>query len=218
MLDHERTPIVTARRVSETSVGFSLASSTLAVVLGIAAGSIVLTAFGAVGFVDAMGSVALVHHFRHALAHESLEDRFERRAHLVVAIGLVAVGAAAVIASAIRLTGSSESDVSALGVALAGVSFVCLVVLSTFKQRIGAWLPSPALIADGHLSGVGAVQALVTLFGIGADALVRLEQGRCDCGDRGRDRGVRTRRAVAARDTRRRVRVRTGPCPSGRGC
>jgi divalent metal cation (Fe/Co/Zn/Cd) transporter len=157
-----------ARRVSEASVVFSAVSATLAVVLGVESSSIVLTAFGAIGYVDMMGSVALVHHFRHALQHDELEDRFERRAHLVVAVGLVAVGSGAFVASIIRLVGSNEADVSPVGIVLAALSFGTLLALSVAKQRIGARLPSPALVADGHLSGIGAVQAVVTLAGIGA--------------------------------------------------
>jgi divalent metal cation (Fe/Co/Zn/Cd) transporter len=165
---HERTPIAAARRVSEISVAFSLVASTLAVGLGVSASSIVLTAFGAVGYVDALGSVALVHHFRHAQQHESLEDRFEHRAHLVVAVGLLVVGSAAIVASGLRLTSDNDADVAAAGVALAASSFVCLLVLARRKQRLGAMVPSPALVADGHLSAVGAGQALVTLAGVGA--------------------------------------------------
>jgi divalent metal cation (Fe/Co/Zn/Cd) transporter len=159
--------LTSARRVSEAAVAWTVTASTLAIFLGVTSASIALVAFGAVGFVDAAGSVALAHHFRHGLKND-LEDRFERRAHRIVAVGLVSVGGATIVVSAARLVGGRAPDVSAAAVVLAAVSSLALVVLSVRKRAIGRRVPSAALMADGHLSAIGAMQALVTLFGIGA--------------------------------------------------
>ena len=129
--------IRSARVVSEISVVWTVCTSTLAIALGIAAGSIVLIAFGAVGYVDAIGSVALVHHFRHGLANDALDDRFERRAHRIVTIGLIAVGTATIITSVARLIQGGSPESSWAGAVTAGASLIVLTVLSRRKQVLG---------------------------------------------------------------------------------
>jgi len=155
-----------ARRVSEVSIVWTVIASTVAIALGVVSGSAVLTAFGAIGCVDAVGSVALVHHFRHALRAAELSDRFEKRAHYIVVAGLAIIGIATIIASALRLVTDASASTSGAGAVVAAVSLVALVALSARKQRVARRVGSRALLADGHLSAVGALQAAVALAGL----------------------------------------------------
>jgi divalent metal cation (Fe/Co/Zn/Cd) transporter len=199
------TTLVAARRVSELAVVWTLTASTLAVILGVESASVALVTFGAVGYVDAAGSIALVHHFRHALAHEALEDRFERRAHMVVSFGLVSVGSAAIIVGALRVVQGGEADASVAAIVLDAVSVIALVALSARKIWVGKRVPSAALVADGHLSAVGALQAFVTLIGLsvpGADAAAAMIVGAVAVG-----LGARSLRQLG----------RTDPAPSAPG-
>src|SRR3954452_19301961 len=141
-----------ARRISEASIAWTLVGSSIAVALGIAAGSSALVAFGLVGYVDLVGSVALVHHFHHALRSDELSDRFERRAHLIVTIGLLLIGLATVVISVMRLASDHRPESSVAGMVLAGVSLVGLSFLAVVKVRIARAVPSAALRSDGHLS------------------------------------------------------------------
>jgi divalent metal cation (Fe/Co/Zn/Cd) transporter len=52
-----------------------------------------------------------------------------------------------------------------VAVVLAAASAVVLVGLAMRKRRVGAAIPSPALVADGFLSLVGALLAAVTVAG-----------------------------------------------------
>jgi divalent metal cation (Fe/Co/Zn/Cd) transporter len=155
-------------RVSLVSVVWTVLASCVAIALGIASDSAALVAFGAIGFVDALGSAGLVYHFRHALRHETLSERVERNAHRLVVMGLFSVGMAAVIAGIVRLVGDDAAESSGAGTVLAGTSIVVLATLSVRKQVLARRVGSHALLADGHLSGVGALQAGVTLFGTAA--------------------------------------------------
>jgi divalent metal cation (Fe/Co/Zn/Cd) transporter len=155
-----------ARRVSEASVVWTVCASTVAIVFGVQSGGVVLVAFGGVGYVDALGSFALVHHFRHALRNSELEDRFERRAHRVVSVGLLGVGAATVAVSIARLLAGSDPEPSFGSVVVAALSLVVLTILSVRKRQVARRIPSAALHSDGHLSAIGALQALVALLGI----------------------------------------------------
>jgi divalent metal cation (Fe/Co/Zn/Cd) transporter len=157
-----------ARHVSEVSVVWTVVASTVAIALGAVSGSAVLTAFGAIGIVDAIGSVALVHHFRHALRTEELSDRFERRAHYIVLAGLGIIGVTTIVASALVLVTDASAGTSSAGAVVAAVSLVALAALSVRKQWVARRVGSRALLADGQLSAIGALQAAVALAGLAA--------------------------------------------------
>ncbi len=167
----EATPVRAGRRISEASIVWTAIASTAAVVLGVAAGSVALVAFGAIGYVDLIGSVALVHHFRHALRHDELSDRFERRAHRIVTIGLMVVGVVTIAVSVIRLAVGQVSETSAGEIIVATASVVALAFLSARKLRIARAVPSAALRSDGHVSMIGATQATIVLLGATVVAL-----------------------------------------------
>src|SRR4051812_38403622 len=122
--------------VSLVSVVWTVIASTLAIGLGISGSSAVLVAFGAIGFVDALGSVALVYHFRHALRHDQISERLENIAHRIVLAGLFVVGSGAVVLGVARLATGATSDQSNAGTVLAAVSLVVLTALSARKQTL----------------------------------------------------------------------------------
>jgi len=164
--------VTSALRVSLFSVAWTVVASTLAVAIGIRSHAAVLVAFGAIGVVDAIGSVALVHHFRRSLRDGEVADEFERIVHRIVLAGLFTVGGASVVVGVVRLALGAGSDASHAGVALAATSLVALSALSLRKQQIAGRISSGALRSDGHLSGVGAMQAAVALAGTGLAAAV----------------------------------------------
>ena len=163
-----RNPVRSALLVSVVSVVWTVAASSVALALGVTGNSAVLVAFGSIGFVDAWGSVALVYHFRHGLRHDELSERLEEIAHRVVVTGLLVVGAGAAVTGLARLAVASTGGSSIPGTALAAISLVVLIGLSACKIRLARGVGSNALLADGRLSGVGAMQAGVTLFGTAA--------------------------------------------------
>ena len=163
-----RPDVNSALLVSVQSVAWTVAASTAAVAIGMQSGTAVLVAFGAIGIVDAIGSIALVYHFQHGLRHDELSEELERLAHRVVLVGLFVVGCAAIIGGLVRLTIDQSSDPSYVGVALAAASLVALIGLSVRKQQVARRVSSNALRSDGHLSAIGATQAAVTLAGTAA--------------------------------------------------
>ena len=89
--------------VSLQSVVWTVSASCVAIGLGVVDHSAVLVAFGAIGFVDVLGSVALVYHFRHTLRHDVLSERLEQIAHRVVIGRSPRVGHGAVVVGGARL-------------------------------------------------------------------------------------------------------------------
>jgi divalent metal cation (Fe/Co/Zn/Cd) transporter len=154
-----------AWRVSLLSIVWTVLASVAAVAVGVASGSGVLVAFGAVGVVDAIGSAALTYHFGHAIRNARISHRLETIAHRVVVFGLLTVGLATIVVEAARLVVSAEAEASVVGARLAAVSLLVLTVLSVRKHSIARRVSSPALRADSHLSAVGATLAAITLAG-----------------------------------------------------
>jgi divalent metal cation (Fe/Co/Zn/Cd) transporter len=154
-------------RVSTASIVWTVASSGAAIILGIAADSIVLVAFGLTGVLDAVGSATLVVHFRHALRHEAFSERYERIALLTVTLGLAVLGSFTIVESGHRLSTGVGARATPAGLTVAAISVAALALLSHRKQQIATRIPSRALRADGWLSATGSLLALVTVVGTG---------------------------------------------------
>jgi hypothetical protein len=172
-----RLDVISALRWSLASVMWTVLSSGFAIFLGVRDGVAVLVAFGAIGLVDGVGSVALVHHFRHGRLHDELSDDLEKRAHAIVLVGLLSVGCAAVIGGLVRLGESASGTAPVAALVLGAVSCLGLSVLSVRKQQLGRALSSNALVSDGHLSAIGAIQAAVTLIGTATTRWLRWHWG-----------------------------------------
>lgn len=164
------TRLRTGRALSIASICWTGLTSAVTITLGVVSGSVVLTAFGGVGAFDAIGSAVLATHFSHALRHESFSDRREHVAQLVVSSGLLVVGAATTVAAVLRLHSGSESDEPLAGIVVAAVSIAVLGFLGVAKRRLGARIPSRALITDGTLSLTGGATAACTVAGTGLNA------------------------------------------------
>lgn len=165
----DRDVLQDALRVSAASALWTLAASIAAVAIGVAGHALALVAFGAVGILDCAASVALVAHFRDAQAGGTAE-RLERLALHVVTLGLLTVGLATASVSVLHLLERPATTSSTASVLLAAVSVVALTLLSLRKRHVAHRLPSHALLADSHLSAVGAVLAGVTLGGTAASS------------------------------------------------
>lgn len=150
-------------RVSLASIAWALTASAAEIFLGVTHRVLTILVFGIAGALDAAGSVTLVVHFRHALRHDELTERHERRATLVVSSGLVALGVLTLLESTRRLVTHEAGGETALGAAIAAASLVLLPVLAFAKQSAGRQLDSTALVADGWLSLSGAVLAAIAL-------------------------------------------------------
>lgn len=159
-----------ARRVSAFSLAWTMAASGVALAAGLAARSLVLVAFALAGTLDAIGSAALVGHFGRAMRTGAVSERLERAVLVVVACGMGAVAASTVAQGVMRLATDRAAEPSVVGTVLAAVSAVVLTRLARVKASLGRALPSPALLADSHLSGFGALLALITLVGTGTTA------------------------------------------------
>ena len=128
-------------RVSVLSIAWTMLASTVAILIGASAANLALFAFGCIGLLDAVGSVALVIHFRHALMHQTFSEPHERVAFLIVTGGLVGVALATIFESLSRLVTRTHGGQTVAGIGVAAVSVVVLGALS--RRKIAVGLPSP---------------------------------------------------------------------------
>ena len=110
--DFHRPHVQSAFTLSVQSVVWTVISSSLAITLGIRSNTAVLVAFGAIGIVDAIGSIALVYHFHQGLRHDELSERLETISHRIVLIGLLVVGCSAVVGGVLRMRFPQKSETS----------------------------------------------------------------------------------------------------------
>lgn len=156
--------------VSLVSLVWSLVTGSVAIGLGLSAGSPTLLGFGAVGLLDGLGSAGLVLHFRHGLRRHALSEEAERLVLRIVTAGLAVTGLATIVLSAYRLVRHWASAPSAPGIVLAAASCVVLALLARRKVRLSGRVPSRALRSDGWVSLTGAVLSAVALAGTGLNA------------------------------------------------
>ena len=153
--------------VSVASFAWTIAAGTAAISIGALGNSLVLIAIGMISLLDGVGSMGLIVHFRHALHHQAVSQRYEQFALRLVTAGMAAIGVATAADGAYRLNAPTLSDPGVPGIMLAGASVVALVVLAGRKRRTAKQIPSPALNADGWVSAIGALLAFVALIGTG---------------------------------------------------
>ncbi len=148
------------------SVVWALAAGIAAIMLGTAAGSVALVAFGLDSLVDASASGVLVWRFGRNGRSGADSGRVEHIAVRLVGAALV-MSALYVTAQAIfALAARSGPGHTAAGLALAGASVFVLPVLAHLKLRLARDLGSGALRGDGVLSAAGAGLAAATLLGL----------------------------------------------------
>ena len=163
----ERAEIVrAAARISWFSIVWSIIVGAVALVSGIAAGSLALVGFGFDSVIDSSASVVLVWRFRiegHSPHHA---ERVERIAERAVGITLLCVALYIVVAATHSLATGGEPGGTAVGVAISIASVAVLPAVAVVKFRIAARLGSRALRGDGMLTAAGAVLAVVTLLAL----------------------------------------------------
>lgn len=163
------TALRSARSVSLASVAWTALVSTLAMIAGLAAGSLTLIAFALAGTLDAAGSAVLADHFDRDLRVSRRSRQSERLALRVISIGMFAVGVSTAVVSLWRLARGSETTSTPAGPVIAGASLVGLSVLAHRKTVIGDRVGSAGLMADAQLSRFGIALAAVSLVGTGVD-------------------------------------------------
>ncbi len=159
-----QTDLRQAVAVSSMSVAWSLTSGIVAIVVGSAAGTLSLLAYGLDAIVDATASVMILLDLRVEIVGG--DPPAHRRAEKAVGIALLVIGTGVTAEAAHSLLNEKPSSHTTVGIVVAVASTLLLPPLAIAKVRIAKRLRSPALQGDGFLTAGGASLAAVTLVGM----------------------------------------------------
>lgn len=129
------------------TIAWNAIEAAVAIVAGIAAGSIALVGFGFDSIVEVLSAGVVVWQFRGELRDGHDEER-ERRALRLIGGSFFVLAGYVLVESGRDLLTDSEPSESPTGIVLAAVSLVVMPALAWAKRRTAAQLGSPTLRAD----------------------------------------------------------------------
>jgi divalent metal cation (Fe/Co/Zn/Cd) transporter len=163
-------------RLEILTVVWMAAEGALALVAGIAAASVLLTAFGFDSIIELIsGAVVLRHLFvESGRAAQEGAETMERRASQISAGLLVLLCIYVVVTSAAGLAFGLKPEGSVIGVLVAAAAVVAMPLLALAKTRANQVINSASLRADIAESITCAYMAAVTLVGIAASTFLSI--------------------------------------------
>jgi divalent metal cation (Fe/Co/Zn/Cd) transporter len=163
-------------RLEILTVAWMAAEAVLAIGAGIAARSVLLTAFGFDSVIELLSGVTLLWRLSSETrgGGASGMERIERRATVISAALLVVLSAYLVLVGLGGLVARLHPAGSALGVAVAAAAVLVMPILAWRKRRVNAALGSAALRADIAETITCAYMAAATLAGAGLNLLFGL--------------------------------------------
>jgi divalent metal cation (Fe/Co/Zn/Cd) transporter len=163
-------------RLEIVTVAWMAVEAVLAIGAGIAARSVLLTAFGVDSVIELLSGTVLWWRLRveSGGGEATRVDAVEKTATRISAALLVLLCAYVVLSSLAGLAFQVKPERSWFGVAVAAAAVVLMPWLARQKSAVNATLQSQALRADIAESATCAYLAAVTLVGVALDALTGL--------------------------------------------
>jgi divalent metal cation (Fe/Co/Zn/Cd) transporter len=164
-----RNPVVArARLLAWLGLGWHAIEAVIAVVAGLAAGSIALIGFGADSVVEAFAGVIVLWRFASVRAFSGAA---ERRAQQLIAASFFVIAAYVALEATRTLVGGDHPEASWVGICLAAVTLATMPPLAAAKARVAAELGSSATRSEGRQNLLCAYLSVGLLVGLGANAL-----------------------------------------------
>ncbi len=161
------------QRLEYFTIGWNVLEGLVAVIAGVAAGSISLVGFGIDSFIEVTsGSVLLWRMMVDRDAHR--RERNERRALRLVGICFLLLAVYIAYESLTDLSWKRAPEHSLPGIILACVSLVVMPLLSRAKRKVGRALGSAAMHADAKQTEFCTYLSAILLAGLVLNALFGL--------------------------------------------
>jgi len=160
-------------RLEVLTVGWMLVEACVALGAGVAARSVLLTAFGFDSVVELLSGIVLYRRLMVESSGASAEavDRLEARTTAISAVLLIVLCAFVVVSSIAGLILRIEPEGAPLGIAVSAIAVIAMPLLAREKGRVNRVLGSPSLRADVAETISCAYLAAVTLAGLAATIL-----------------------------------------------
>ena len=149
-------------------VGWHVVEALIAVVAGVAAGSIALIGFGADSMIEAVAGFVVIWLFTGSRLGSS---HAERRAQQMIAISFYILAAYVGIEATRTLIDANHPRESWVGIALAAFTAVTMPLLARAKRQVGTKLNSSAAVKEASQTSLCAYLSVALLIGLGTNAL-----------------------------------------------
>jgi divalent metal cation (Fe/Co/Zn/Cd) transporter len=157
-----------ARLLAWGGNAWHLIEFTVAIVAGIAAGSIALVGFGADSLIEGASGLVIVWLFT---GSRRGSEAGERRAQQLVAASYFILAVYVAVESARTLIGGHHPGTSWVGIGLALVTAPTMPLLARAKRSAGRKLNSSATVSEAGQNMICAYLSVALLVGLGANAL-----------------------------------------------
>jgi divalent metal cation (Fe/Co/Zn/Cd) transporter len=142
--------------------------ATVAIIAGIAAGSIALIGFGGDSLVESFAGFILLWRFA---GSRSASHEAEERAQKLIGATFWLLAAYIGLEAIRSLVGGNHPEVSYVGIGLAAVTLATMPPLAAAKARVGERLGSSATKSEGRQNLLCAYLSAALLVGLGGNAL-----------------------------------------------
>lgn len=155
------------------TVGYNLVEGAIAVGAALAAGSVALLGFGVDSFIESIsGGVLIWRLWAEVRAEEQAAvHALDRRAERLVGVSFFILAAYVAADAATTLWAGERPSPSWIGVGLTAASIGIMLWLASAKRRVARALGSRALEADAMQTTVCWWLSVITLVGVGLNAL-----------------------------------------------
>jgi divalent metal cation (Fe/Co/Zn/Cd) transporter len=163
--------VVRARRLNQFSIAWNVAEGVIAVLAGIAAGSVSLVGFGIDSGIEVAAAVILAWRL-HQERRGGCMEAYDRMATRLIAVAFVALAVYVWIDAVADLVNRARPEASLPGLLLAVVSVILMPWLARAKRALAPALGSQAVVADAQQTSLCALLSAVLIVGVGLNALV----------------------------------------------
>ena len=158
-----------ARLLAWGGIGWHVIEFAIALVAGLAAGSIALIGFGADSLIEALAGFVVLWLFT---GNRIGSATAERRAQQLIATSFFVLATYVSIEAARTLVGGDHPDASWVGICLAAFTAATMPLLARAKRRVGSKLSSSAAVKEASQTQLCAYLSIALLVGLGANAIL----------------------------------------------
>jgi divalent metal cation (Fe/Co/Zn/Cd) transporter len=157
-----------AGQLTALTIGWNAVEGVVAVLAGVAAGSVSLVGFGADSAIEVSAAAILAWRLAQE-RRDGCTQQADRRATRAIAASFAVLSAAVGVEAVRDLTSRAEPEVSAPGIVLAAASLLVMPALARAKRRLAPVLGSAAAAADAAQTSLCALLSAVVLVGLAAN-------------------------------------------------
>ena len=162
--------VARARRLNQFSLGWNLAEGVIALVAGVAAGSVSLVGFGIDSGIEVAATLILAWRL-YQERRSGCMMRSDRLATRLIALAFGALAAYVWVQAVADLAGHARPEASVPGLVLAVVSLILMPWLARQKHALAPAIGSQAVSADAQQTSLCALLSAVLIVGVGLNTV-----------------------------------------------